>query len=303
MNSDPDRPPETDLMAQPREPAEAGVWPPLADEDAAAVPAPDVPATEEARLGVRALAVDVIRRPRAAMRRLAAHPDRRWIVPLATLAGLAGLLAGALVVTPASREFQRAVAEAQLQRMVEQRPDMFQGQSAEALMAQTDSGGVQAVALVTGVIGAILVVLIGALLGAAVLHFMATVLGGQQTFGQMLSVTSWARLPLILKTVLLVVATALGHFDPHPDGLAGLVAADPFDPETRASLLTPALARVDLWNLWKLGLFVLAVQAVGQLSVRKAIVAVLVLEGLIIAVGLFGVVVQNTVAGLFSPGG
>ncbi len=52
----------------------------------------DLEGTEEAseldvapppeRMGVRHLAVDVLRHPSAAFRRLADHPDRRWLVPV-----------------------------------------------------------------------------------------------------------------------------------------------------------------------------------------------------------------------------
>jgi hypothetical protein len=112
---------------------------------------------------------------------------------------------------------------------------------------------------------------------AAAFHLVGTVLGGQQTFSQMLSSVSWARLPLVFQEGLRLVVWGLaGNYDASASGLSGLVQADSF--------LHPVLAEVTIWNLWTLALLAVAVREVCRVDTRKAVAAVAVL--LLLRVGV-----------------
>jgi hypothetical protein len=132
---------------------------------------------------------------------------------------------------------------------------------------------------------------------AAVFHFLGTLLGGQQTFSQMLAVTAWCRVPLVFQYALRAVDGLLGHYDPNPNGLAGLVASDGLKAFARPSPLGPLLAQVSVWNLWMLVLFLIAVRIVCHVSARKALVAVAVYVALVILLGEVGVGFGSVMAG------
>ena len=80
----------------------------------------------------------------------------------------------------------------------------------------------------------------------------------------------------------------------HPIGLPALDAA----PGEPTSLAAPFLAPFDVWNLWTLALYVVAVRAVAQITARKALVAVAVFVGLQLALGLAGTLLGNAVSGI-----
>jgi hypothetical protein len=124
----------------------------------------------------------------------------------------------------------------------------------------------------------------------ALLHLAATVLGGQQAFGQLLGAVSWARLPLVMQTGLRLGYAIQGGHDPSPEGLSGLVAT--------TSLGAPLLAELSLWNLWTLVLLGIAVREVARLSPRKAAAAVLAFVALKVALGEIGVVFARFATGL-----
>ena len=134
---------------------------------------------------------------------------------------------------------------------------------------------------------------IGVVVVAAILHMLGTILGGQQTFTEMFTVTTWARVPLVLGALAQTVQHVLGGWDPNPRGLSGLVAPDPLDPEAQRSYLEPLLAEIELWNLWYLALLVIAVWAASRVSGRKAAIAVLVYVAFRIALGSAGVALSN----------
>lgn len=271
---------------------------------------PDVPLTSSAvltapspsntRLGVRALAVDVIRRPSEAFRRLAEQPGRRWVAPLVLMVLLSTLAGLAALNTPAYREFRRAVMSAQLARLNEQNPGM--AASAGAATGQME-GMATTFTLVSTLIGTPITVLVAALIVAAVMHLISTLLGGQQTFSTIFTTTAWARLPLIFRAALHLAQALLGGFDPNPTGLAGLVAANPLDAAAKPSFLAPVLGQVELWNLWTLVLYVLMLQAVAQIPRRKAAIGVVALVVVQVLLGVAGVFMGRALSGLQGGGG
>jgi hypothetical protein len=180
-------------------------------------------------------------------------------------------------------------------------PQLTEEQMQSAL-DQKSSGPLAAITAAVSLVGAELGVFIAAVAGAAVLHFLGTLLGGQQTFSQMLTATSWARLPLVFQEALRLVVFLPGGFDPNPSGLEGLVAGDPLQAAMAPSPLGPVLAQVSVWNLWKLALFVVAVRAVSQVSRGKAIAAIAVYLLLVVLLGEAGVLVGRFAAELAGGG-
>lgn len=248
-------------------------------------PAPEPELVETPRMGLVALCADVLLRPASAMARLSEHPDRRWLWPL--LALVLVKVATVIAQTPARSAFQQAAIQAQLANQPGMDPEAMAG-------AQAMGGGALGViTTVLGSLGVVVAVIAGAIVVAGILHFAGTVMGGQQSFQQVFTVTAWARLPLVIGGMLQFGQALMGGFDPCPAGLAGLVCADPLDTEAKASFLQPLLAQIELWNLWYLLLLAIGVMAVSKVSRRKAAGAVGVVLGLVIAFGLAGVAVAR----------
>jgi hypothetical protein len=257
----------------------------------------DSAAATPGREGLVALLVDTMVRPGAAMRRLADHPGRRWLVPVACLVVLG--LATALVTAPARQRYARVTAQAQLESLQEVNPQAFGGQSSQNMEQMAGSGAAQAATAGTAVAGALFTPFVAVLLSAAVLHFLGTLLGGQQNYTQMLTVNAWARWPLVFQAGLRLVAWGLtGTFDPNPNGLSGLVAADPTRAFAAPSPWGPLLAQISIWNLWTLLLFAVAVRVVSHVSFAKAVLVVVVYVLLVILLGEVGVGLGRVTMGL-----
>ncbi len=252
-------------------------------DDAAAVPDPDA-----GRLGPLALLRDVVLHPSAAMRRLDAQPGRRWWLPLTVLVVLSAL--NAAVLGP-----RKAVAAMQAFQAGQLPP----GVSAEAMSAMPATDTVGMLAAVTGVIGAVFGVVVGALLVAAILHFVGTVFGGQQTFNAVLTTTSWAKLPLIARSIVQLAwfGSHPGAFDANLGGLSGLLANAEAPAEAASSYWAPLLARVEVWHLWYLFLLVVAVRATSKVTRGRALLIVGVYVALGIGAGLVGTAIGRAMSG------
>lgn len=260
------------------------------ESDLDAIEQPPLPA-EPARLKPWQLLWDCIARPAAAMARLAEHPGwRRWIWPLGLLTLLdLGIFA---LQTPMRNRLAGALIQAQMAKMQAQAGNAVP--QAGGVTAAGLSGGLNLVQTVMGAVSIPVGLLLGTLLTAAVLHFVGTVLGGQQAFGQVFTTAAWARTPLILGAVVKLAGAAVGNFDVSPAGLSGLVAADPFgDSPAAGSYLGPLLGQVELWNLWYLALLAVAVLAVSRVSRGKAAGAVALLLVLRLLTGVAGVAMGN----------
>ncbi len=262
------------------------------DSDLDAIEQPPTPA-DVARLKPWQLLWDCITGPVAAMGRLAEHPGwRRWVWPLGLLALLN--LGTFALQTPMRGRLAGALIQAQLAKAQVQMGDA--GAAGGAVMASGVTGGMNLVQTIFGVVGIPLGILLGTLLTAAILHFVGTVLGGQQAFGQVFTVAAWAKAPLILGAVVKLAGAAAGNFDMSPAGLSGLVAQDPFgDDPAVGSYLGPLLGQIELWNLWYLALLAVAVLAVSRVSKGKALGAVALLVGMRVLAGAAGVAIGNLV--------
>jgi hypothetical protein len=246
-------------------------------------------------LGLRSLAVDVLLRPSAAFRRLAEHPDRRWVVPVLVFVALSTALALTNALSPKTL----ALAQAQVAaRMSTTGAQLSTEQMAQVQQFQT-SGLMRGFSAISALLGGLVATLIGLLIVAALFHFLGTVMGGQQSFAQMFTVVAWAGVPLILGLCVKLVAALAGSFDPSPAGLSGLVG-NPL--AGKPSVLAPVLSQVELWHLWTLALYTLAIRAVSRISAIKAVIAVLVLVALQVALGVAGVYMTRALSGMAGGG-
>ena len=246
--------------------------------------AADTPDPEAGRLGIGTITKDVVLHPFAAMRRLDAYPGRRWWFPVVVLAVL-GVL-NALVLTP--RITAAAMRDIDFSQMAAAGVDAA---------AVTSAGGFAATAI--GVIGAVFGVVVGAFLVAAILHFVGTVFGGQQAFNAVLTTTSWARVPLILRAFVQLAwfGTHGADYDLNMAGLAGLVAQADEPTKAASSFLAPLLARIEVWNVWYLVLLVIAVRATSKVTRGRAILIVGVYLALAIGADLIGTALARALAG------
>lgn len=239
---------------------------------------------------VGALAAAVLRHPWSALTEVAERGGRLWLVPTLALV-LAGTLA-AVVAIPATRDATRAAARSSFEA-ASSSAGSEDGQDAE--MAATVEKNLAYIDTFTGIVAVVAAILspfIALLVLTAVLHLVGTTLGGQQSFGQMLAVAAWARLPLLFQEVLRLVYGLTGGFDQRPSGLSGLVAAD--------HIAGPVLAEVSIWNLWTLALLGVAVAVVSRVSRGKAAVAVAIVVLLRVGLGEVGVVLGRFIGGFGS---
>jgi hypothetical protein len=249
----------------------------------------DEPATEDEtdRLGIAALAIDIIRRPASAMRRLAAHPDRRWLAPLAAL------IVMSVVATVTSFPGRTAFSREAMRQSLEAAEASGAAVGPAEDVAEIATTATQIFSL----IGAVVAPIIAVLLIAAVLHFLGTMLGGQQNYTQMFTAINWARVPLIFQAgARTIYLLAGGHYDPYPSGLEGLVGPNQLLGETVPSFWQPPAAELAVWNFWMLALCVIAVREVSKVSLRKALIAVGAYVALLLLLGELGVVIGRFLA-------
>lgn len=124
-------------------------------------------------------------------------------------------------------------------------------------------------------VGALAAVWIGWLITGAVLHLASTILGGRSTSATVLNFAAWAGLPFAIRWVVraaFVGAAGRGLTGP---GLSGFVAAEA---PGMLSFLRQVLATVDIYLIWHMVLLGIGLAALGGLSRRKVVAAVLLTE-------------------------
>jgi Yip1 domain len=154
--------------------------------------------------------------------------------------------------------------------------------------AQQDIGGQpgamggEATPLASGgaVIGAAASTTAGWLVWAIGLLIGGTLLGGRSTFRNVFKMTVLASLPLIMRSLIQIIALALGAPPIINPGFGGFVSAEPGAFNTFARSL---LGSVDAFQLWNLALLAIGVSVVARMTARKALILVSVI-GLLIVV-------------------
>ncbi len=243
------------------------------------------------------LAWGVIGRPRTTFEHLREHKSRGWLL-LALLCMLLAVLVIAISAPISTRQAQEAIREQLAARSnLEEIPPEAQQQAtqftANPLFNTVLPGLWSAIGL-----------WIGWLVWAGALHLMGTMVGGNNSFGQMFRAVVWSWLPLLLRSILQVIFIAsTGEIIKNP-GLSGLVslpqpALGEFvaPPGTGQLALQSFLAQIDLFQIWNLIVLIVVVIATARLSPRKAMVITLIVWILLTLVRMLPTLASGLVAG------
>ncbi len=203
--------------------------------------------------------------------------NRRWVWALLLFA-LSGALSAAVF---ASRWDARPATIAQLEQQEE-----LEKTSEVQLEEQVVRAG--RVKLTLGVLKAVVVGPLSLLLLAAFLKMVAWLFGKKAAFASTFSAVATATLPLTLYHLAFAASAlrqpALGELAPRTLLPSNLAAAFP-NVGPRAAL---ALAGVDFFNLWSVGLLALGFASTAQLSRGRALALMLVLYAMYVGVFMIG---------------
>ena len=201
----------------------------------------------------------LIIRPRATLGLVAEATDGVWQTPLLLLAisgFLRTLVAGSLQAAAA------VSGEIPLPPGFEYYTPEQQAQFMQASTATNSPVFVYVLPAVMGLVG----LFFSWLLLSWVLHLVLTLMGGRNSSQQMLNLTAWAMLPLVLRDVVQTLAMAQTGQVLLGLGLSGLVVADG---TVATAYLAAMLRQVDLYWVWQVGLLLLGGRVAATLSWPK----------------------------------
>jgi hypothetical protein len=143
------------------------------------------------------------------------------------------------------------------------------------------------------------------LVWAGVLHLMGTMVGGNNSFGQMFRAVIWCWAPLLLRGLLqCIFVVTSGELIKTP-GLKGLaIPPDPLPGEIVAPpgigqlALRSLLAQIDLFQVWSFLLLIIAVVVTARLSRKKALFITLVVWVVLALVGMLPELFSGMFSGL-----
>ncbi len=250
------------------------------------------------RRGFLSLLWGVIRRPRKTFEDLREHKGRGWL----DLALLYLLLAVAVIAVSApisARQAQEAF-RAQLANRGPGLEELPPEAQERATQLATDPLFTMLIPGLLSIAGAWL----SWLVWAGALHLMGTMLGGNNSFGQMFRAVVWSWLPQTLRSLLQAVYVLLTSETIGNPGLSGLVtrpAAAPGEivpaPGAGELALQSFLSQIDLFQIWNFILLVIVVVATARLSRRKAFLITLIVWVLITLVRMLPALASGMVAG------
>lgn len=209
-----------------------------------------------------ALLPGIVDRPRATLSAVLASPRWRWLLPAALC-----LAAAALLLLVSAEELSQQAAQQQItamQAMQDQMQGMTEAQQ-EQLRQQMATFTSPLFLGLTGFAASALGLLIGWLLGAAILYFGLTIGGQDIVYAALLSAFSWTWLPFALRDLLNAgwnLATGAARTNPGLSYFAstGDSLADAANP------LWVAASLIDLFWLWHIVLVYALVKAVRPRS-------------------------------------
>lgn len=258
----------------------------------------------------------ILRRPRATLERLAEMPRRPWRRMV--------LLIIAAVILPAVATY--SVTSRQMAAQFDAALSSRQPTTASAASVAPIKGGVvrvgpggadmpsgealpsPGVSPLTGLalpaLGRLGSLVLNWLLWSGVLYVIGTMMGGRNTFGQMLHMVIWTWAPFAVRGVLQagyiwVVKQPIAH-----QGLSGLVASEalfagvPTAPGTGTLVWQTLLGQVDIYLFWHLALVAVGLIAVARLPRRKAVTLALSSWVLLTLLSLLPAVIGGSIAGL-----
>jgi hypothetical protein len=251
--------------------------------------------------GLFALIWGMIARPRRTLEFLREHKSRGWL----WIALLSMLLAVLLIAV--SAPISARLSQEQIRQQFEARGENLGEIPPEAQARAMQFASNPLFTLVIPALGGVAVLWIAWLVWAGALHLVGTMVGGNNSFGQMFRAVVWSWVPLLLRSMLQVVyVVATGELIKNP-GLSGLASGpEPVPgefvapPGTGQLALQSLLGQIDLFQIWNFILLVIVVIATARLSRRKAFVITLVVWILFALVRMLPALVTGMVAGSLS---
>jgi len=192
--------------------------------------------------------------------RYAIHHPRSWFAPALLIT--ISMIALVIISAPMEAKVANERIAAQLSRV-----DIPEEQ--RAVVSQYAQNVTPRRILLTGIGGGMVVLALGWILRATVLHFSVLVLGGESQFPQMFAVVSWSWLPYFVRNIVQAVYIGWTRQLISNPGLSALVASG--DPLLNAqNIWYVLLSSLDLFLLWHLLLSTLGISAVSGFSRTKS---------------------------------
>ena len=117
---------------------------------------------------------------------------------------------------------------------------------------------------------------LGWLIVASGLHFVLTLMGGRGSNRSVMNMTAWAGLPFALRDLLRIAYVLITQQSIKYPGLSG------FAPSNQVSILTSGYAEllslIDVYWFWHVILLFVVVKTYRDLTLRKGVVAVLIIQ-------------------------
>lgn len=141
------------------------------------------------------------------------------------------------------------------------------------------------------------------LLWSGVLYVIGTMMGGRNTFGQMLHMVIWTWAPFAVRGVLQAGYIWLTQQTIANPGLSGFVASEtsfagvPTLPDASTLVWRTLLGQVDIYLFWHLALIVMGLMVAARLPQRKAVTLALGSWVLLTLLSLLPAVILGSIAG------
>jgi hypothetical protein len=220
------------------------------------------------------LLLGIIDRPAATFEAvLARRKWYMWAVPLVIVL----LCLGAMMVVRTPYDME--IAQQQLERQLATMP----AEQAEAARVGAETFMSFPVRLAMGLATAVIMLLIGVVVQAAILYFGALVAGGEVDFGPVFTMSSWTRLPMAAYFLVQAIFMFVAKRAINAPGLSSLVATGDLMKDAQDPLFT-LLGRLDPFWLWHLFLVVVGLAVAAQSSRKKSLVLTVIYAAITLAV-------------------
>ena len=225
----------------------------------------DAPQTDRPQIGLVGRMARVFYAPGEAFEALSlGHSKMDWLVPAILVAIAAGVVTHQ--VAPLMMKAEAAAMEERLAEMpAEQRE-----------MAETIAGAGQTAGLILAPIMALIAVFIA----GGLLLLLAKILGGEATYGQMLSVYAYGSLISLLKSLVTVPLMVTKQTVVVQTGL-GLLMSD----EMLQTFFGRFVSMLELFTLWQAAVTAIGLSIVAQISTGKAFTGIFVILLILVAIG------------------
>jgi len=257
----------------------------------------------------------ILRRPRATLERLAELPRWPWR-RMALLVALAVILPVVATYSATSRQMAAAFEgslSSQPTGPVSEVP-MAAGKGGVVRVGPSGAGtpsmgavpaqGPSPISgLVLPALGRLGGLVLNWALWSGVLYVIGTMMGGRQTFGQMMRMVIWTWAPFAVRGVLQAGYIWLTQQPIAHPGLSGFAVAT-----VRPGVPTPSgagtlvwqtlLSRIDIYLFWHLALIAIGLMVVARLPKRKAVTLALSSWAVLTLLSLLPAVIQGSIAGL-----